>query len=103
MAKSQITQTAIPVLSSVTGVIEELLVPDGEKVLANTELCKIKISEALGEAPALQTTTHAQPLQPSQSPLPAPSQPELPTHASIPTILPPIPPLPSKNLVLLLL
>ncbi|XP_064403563.1 dihydrolipoyllysine-residue succinyltransferase component of 2-oxoglutarate dehydrogenase complex, mitochondrial-like isoform X2 [Halichondria panicea] len=98
IAEIETDKTAIPVLSSVTGVIEELFVPDGEKVLANTELCKIKISETLGEAPALQTTTQQPPppLQPSQSPLPAPSQPELPTHASIPTILPPIPPLPNQ-------
>ena len=37
-------QTAIPVPSPVTGVIEELLVPDGETVVAGTELCKIKIT-----------------------------------------------------------
>ena len=38
------SQTAIPVPSPVSGVIEELFVPDGEKVNAGDQLCKIKIT-----------------------------------------------------------
>ena len=37
-------QTALPVQAPVSGVIEELLVPDGEKVTAGTQLCKIRIT-----------------------------------------------------------
>ena len=38
------SQTAIPVPSPVSGVIEELFVPDGEKVNAGDQLCKIRIT-----------------------------------------------------------
>ena len=37
-------QTSIPVPSSVSGVIEELLVADGDTVTAGTDLCKIRIT-----------------------------------------------------------
>ena len=37
-------QTAIPIPSPVFGVIEEIFVPDGEKVEAGNQLCKIKIT-----------------------------------------------------------
>ena len=38
------SQTAIPVPAPYSGVIEELFVPDGEKVEGGTELCKIKLA-----------------------------------------------------------
>lgn len=38
------SQTALPVPSPVSGVIEELFVPDGEKVNAGDQLCKIRIT-----------------------------------------------------------
>ena len=42
-------QTSIPVPSSVSGVIEELLVADGDTVMAGTDLCKIRITGKIVE------------------------------------------------------
>ncbi|XP_065919265.1 dihydrolipoyllysine-residue succinyltransferase component of 2-oxoglutarate dehydrogenase complex, mitochondrial-like [Dysidea avara] len=52
VAEIETDKTAIPVPSPVTGVIEELLVPDGETVVAGTELCKIKITDKVDATPA---------------------------------------------------
>ena len=38
------SQTSIPVPSSVNGVVEELLVADGDTVTAGTDLCRIRIT-----------------------------------------------------------
>lgn len=43
------SQTSILVPSPVSGVIHEIFVPDGEKVEAGTQLCKIKITTASGK------------------------------------------------------
>lgn len=38
------SQTSIPVPSSVSGVVEELLVADGDTVTAGADLCRIRIT-----------------------------------------------------------
>jgi len=40
----QCLKTSIPIPSSVSGVIEELLVADGDTVTAGTDLCRIRVT-----------------------------------------------------------
>ncbi|XP_068607872.1 dihydrolipoyllysine-residue succinyltransferase component of 2-oxoglutarate dehydrogenase complex, mitochondrial [Brachionichthys hirsutus] len=89
-------KTSVQVPSPAAGVIEELLVPDGEKVEGGTPLFKLrkgagapKSSESpKSEAPA------AAPPQPSAAPPPTPP-PRASAVGPIPTTMPPVPPVPA--------
>jgi len=81
----------------VTGVIRELLVSDGGKVVANTELCRIDPS---GDSPKQEPTAQAEPptaRTEAPSPPQATQEPEPVRETPIPTEPPPVPPLPGKE------
>lgn len=90
-------QTAIPVLSPVAGIINDLIIPDGEKVHANTELCKILVKHDVGDAQSPQPLAE-EPSSPTPAPSPEPSSttPKESPDTPIPSSLPPVPPVPSK-------
>lgn len=91
------TQTAIPVPSPVSGVIEELFVPDGDKVTAGSQLCKINTSSttqaAAAEAPPTQQPSAAAKGGAGPPTATPPPQAEA-TPTPTPTSPPPPPPLP---------
>jgi 2-oxoglutarate dehydrogenase E2 component (dihydrolipoamide succinyltransferase) len=85
-------------------VIEELLIPDGEKVVAGDQLCKIKITDAVdsGASTSPPVTTESPPPPPPQATPMAPPQatpmappPPQAAEGPIPTTPPPVPPIPS--------
>uniref|UniRef100_A0A3P9NVT8 Dihydrolipoyllysine-residue succinyltransferase component of 2-oxoglutarate dehydrogenase complex, mitochondrial n=1 Tax=Poecilia reticulata TaxID=8081 RepID=A0A3P9NVT8_POERE len=77
-------KTSVQVPSPATGVIQELLVPDGGKVEGGTPLFKLK----KGESPK----AAAAPPPPSAAPTPPPPP---STVGPIPTTMPPVPPVPA--------
>ncbi|XP_019909697.1 dihydrolipoyllysine-residue succinyltransferase component of 2-oxoglutarate dehydrogenase complex, mitochondrial isoform X2 [Esox lucius] len=86
-------KTSVPVPSPSAGVIEELLVPDGEKVEGGQALFKLRkgaVAARASEAPPAEA--------PAVSPPPlaaAPPPPHAPSAVGpIPTTLPPVPPVP---------
>ncbi|XP_060938819.1 dihydrolipoyllysine-residue succinyltransferase component of 2-oxoglutarate dehydrogenase complex, mitochondrial [Limanda limanda] len=84
-------KTSVQVPAPVAGVIEELLIPDGEKVEAGTPLFKLRkgaVAPKAAEAPK----AAAAPPPPSAAapPPPAPS-----AVGPIPTTMPPVPPVPA--------
>ncbi|KAL3873099.1 hypothetical protein ACJMK2_036257 [Sinanodonta woodiana] len=92
LAEIETDKTSIPVPSPVTGVIEELLVPDGNKVVAGQQLLKIRLSDAASQkkkdAPPADTPKKAEaPAAPTPPPSPTPSA----SAGPIPTKQPPVP------------
>uniref|UniRef100_A0A3P8ZML6 Dihydrolipoyllysine-residue succinyltransferase component of 2-oxoglutarate dehydrogenase complex, mitochondrial n=1 Tax=Esox lucius TaxID=8010 RepID=A0A3P8ZML6_ESOLU len=90
-------KTSVPVPSPSAGVIEELLVPDGEKVEGGQALFKLRkgaVAARASEAPPAEA--------PAVSPPPlaaAPPPPHAPSAVGpIPTTLPPVPPVPGAPL-----
>lgn len=80
-------KTSLQVPAPASGVIEELLIPDGGKVEAGTALFKLRkgAGPPKAEAPAA-----AAPPPPSAAPPPPPS-----AMGPIPTAMPPVPPVPA--------
>uniref|UniRef100_A0A8C6T952 Dihydrolipoyllysine-residue succinyltransferase component of 2-oxoglutarate dehydrogenase complex, mitochondrial n=1 Tax=Neogobius melanostomus TaxID=47308 RepID=A0A8C6T952_9GOBI len=74
-------KTSVQVPSPASGVIEELLVPDGGKVEGGTPLFKLRKGAPAAAAP------------PPPTPAPPPSQPS--AVGPIPTTMPPVPPVPA--------
>ncbi|KAK3608563.1 hypothetical protein CHS0354_042548 [Potamilus streckersoni] len=97
LAEIETDKTSIPVPSPVSGVIEELLVPDGNKVVAGQQLLKIKISDAASQKKKDSTPAET-PTKAEAPATPKPSQPPTPSAAAgpIPTKRPPVP-LPPKG------
>jgi len=96
-------KTSIPVPSPGAGVIEELLVEDGGKVVAGQQLFKLRLTDAksaAAAAPAAPQPTAAQPAAPTPAAAAAPAAPSPPssTAGPIPTSAPPVPPVPSAPL-----
>ncbi|KAL8564280.1 hypothetical protein ACOMHN_050891 [Nucella lapillus] len=94
-------KTSLALLAPASGVIEELLVPDGEKVVAGQELYKLKLS---GEAPAKKAEPAAQqPAAAAAAPPPPPPPPSAAQASSTagppPSSPPPVPPMPTQPLV----
>uniref|UniRef100_A0A1X7V708 Dihydrolipoamide acetyltransferase component of pyruvate dehydrogenase complex n=1 Tax=Amphimedon queenslandica TaxID=400682 RepID=A0A1X7V708_AMPQE len=101
IAEIETDKTAIPIPSPVFGIIEEIFVPDGEKVVAGDQLCKIKVSAEAPPPTASPPTPKesATPPPPPPSPPSAPPPPSAPSAAGpIPTTPPPPPPLPTMPL-----
>ena len=73
-----------------SGVIEELFVPDGEKVTAGAQLCRINTSGSAASQPAAAAATETPPTT-----TPPPQAEATPTP--IPTSPPPPPPLPGQQ------
>lgn len=93
VAEIETDKTSIQVMAPAAGVIEELLVPDGDRVTPGMPLFKLKLSD--GSAPA------AAPAAPAAAPTPAAPAtppPAAPSAAAgpIPTTPPPVPPVPSQ-------
>lgn len=95
-------QTAIQVMAPCAGVIEELLVPDGEKVIAGQDLFRLKTGGAPAAKPAAAeaaapVAAAAEPPSPSPPAAAAPSPPAASPDISgpIPSSPPPVPPLPT--------
>ncbi|ESO03479.1 hypothetical protein HELRODRAFT_80560 [Helobdella robusta] len=89
-------KTSIPVPSPANGVIEALLVEDGSKVLAGTQLFKLKIT---APSPAASVPSPPPPPPKAASPPPTPAaapKPPPPVPAPIPKAPAPSAPLPSK-------
>uniref|UniRef100_A0A3Q3W006 Dihydrolipoyllysine-residue succinyltransferase component of 2-oxoglutarate dehydrogenase complex, mitochondrial n=1 Tax=Mola mola TaxID=94237 RepID=A0A3Q3W006_MOLML len=87
-------KTSVQVPSPAAGVIEELLVPDGEKVEGGTPLFKLRKGAGApkaAEAPKAEALTAATPPPPSAAPPPPPAS----TVGPIPTTMPPVPPVPA--------
>lgn len=88
-------KTSVQVPSPASGVIEELLVPDGGKVEGGTPLFKLRKGAGApkaAEAPAAEAPTAAAPPPPA----PAPPPPPPPSAVGpIPTTMPPVPPVPA--------
>lgn len=88
-------KTSVPVPSSVSGVIEELLVEDGSTVTPGTILLRVKVG-AGGAAPAKPAAVAA-PAPAAAAPPPPPAAAAAPAPvaaAPIPTTAPPAPPVP---------
>lgn len=93
VAEIETDKTTVPVPSPTAGVILELLIPDGERVEAGSDLFKLQLGAAAVAAPKPAT-----PAPPPEAP-PAPSAPAAPApapKAEIPTTPPPVPPLPTE-------
>lgn len=96
------SQTAIPVPSPVTGIVEELFIADGDTVSPGAQLCRIKAS---GDAPPTEASREAETREPPAKTAPPPpitppsaaAAPEIATP--IPTSAPPPPPLPGQMYV----
>uniref|UniRef100_A0A4W5QG41 Dihydrolipoyllysine-residue succinyltransferase component of 2-oxoglutarate dehydrogenase complex, mitochondrial n=1 Tax=Hucho hucho TaxID=62062 RepID=A0A4W5QG41_9TELE len=85
-------KTSVQVPSPAAGVIEELLVPDGEKVEGGQALFKLRkgaVAAQAAEAPAAAVAAPPSPHAASPTPSPAPS-----ALGPIPTTMPPVPPVP---------
>ncbi|XP_062973942.1 dihydrolipoyllysine-residue succinyltransferase component of 2-oxoglutarate dehydrogenase complex, mitochondrial [Elgaria multicarinata webbii] len=80
-------KTSVQVPAPAAGVIEALLVPDGEKVEGGTPLFKLRKT---GAAPAKAKPAAAPTPEPATPAEPAPATP--PPAAPIPTMMPPVPP-----------
>ncbi|KAI3363746.1 hypothetical protein L3Q82_001361 [Scortum barcoo] len=78
-------KTSVQVPSPATGVIEELLVPDGGKVEGGTPLFKLRTGAAAAKAA---------PSPAADAPVAAPPPP--PPPAAAPTAMPPVPPVPPQ-------
>nr|VZH96282.1 unnamed protein product [Spirometra erinaceieuropaei] len=89
IAEIETDKTAIPVLSPCTGVITELLIQDGEKVVYAQEIGKVDEKAVEAKAPEPEKPKPAEPAA-KATPAPAPSAPAPPTPA------PPTPPAPSR-------
>uniref|UniRef100_A0A673XNZ3 Dihydrolipoyllysine-residue succinyltransferase component of 2-oxoglutarate dehydrogenase complex, mitochondrial n=1 Tax=Salmo trutta TaxID=8032 RepID=A0A673XNZ3_SALTR len=85
-------KTSVQVPSPAAGVIEELLVPDGEKVEGGQALFKLRkgaVAAQAAEAPAAAVAAPPPPHAAATTPSPAPS-----ALGPIPTTMPPVPPIP---------
>uniref|UniRef100_A0A669B7F5 Dihydrolipoyllysine-residue succinyltransferase component of 2-oxoglutarate dehydrogenase complex, mitochondrial n=1 Tax=Oreochromis niloticus TaxID=8128 RepID=A0A669B7F5_ORENI len=82
-------KTSVQVPSPASGVIEELLVPDGGKVEGGTPLFKLRKGAA--ETPKAEAPAAAAPPPPSAAPPPPPPS----SVGPIPTAMPPVPPVPA--------
>jgi len=92
VAEVETDKTGIPITSPTAGVIEELLVEDGDTVTPGMALLKISTDAAAAvAAPAAKEPKKKE--EPAAAP-PAAAAP--PTPVSIPESLPPVPPVPSK-------
>jgi len=87
-------KTSVPVPSTVSGVIESLLVDDGATVTPGTKLVTIKVGEG-GPAPAKPAAAKATPPPPPPPPPPAAVPPPPAAAAPIPAMPPPPPPPPT--------
>uniref|UniRef100_A0A0L8G5Y6 Dihydrolipoyllysine-residue succinyltransferase component of 2-oxoglutarate dehydrogenase complex, mitochondrial n=1 Tax=Octopus bimaculoides TaxID=37653 RepID=A0A0L8G5Y6_OCTBM len=90
VAEIETDKTTIPVPSPVAGVIEQFFVEDGEKVEAEQQLFKVKLS-AGGAAPPPPPAAAAVETSPPPPPPPAAA-----AAGPIPSTPPPVTPLPSK-------
>jgi len=94
VAEIETDKTTVPVPSPAAGVITELLISDGERVEAGSDLFKLQLGGGGAAAPKA-----AAPAPPPEAPAvpaaPAPAA-AAPAPAAIPTTPPPIPPLPTK-------
>lgn len=87
-------KTSVQVPSPATGVIEELLVPDGGKVEGGTLLFKLRKgggAPKAAEAPKAEAPAASAPPSPSAAPPPPPPS----ALGPIPTTMPPVPPVPT--------
>ncbi|XP_053191711.1 dihydrolipoyllysine-residue succinyltransferase component of 2-oxoglutarate dehydrogenase complex, mitochondrial isoform X2 [Scomber japonicus] len=85
-------KTSVQVPSPASGVIEELLIPDGGKVEGGTPLFKLRKGAA--EAPKAEVPAAAATPPPSAAP-PSPPPPPPSAVGPIPTTMPPVPPVPA--------
>ncbi|XP_070179278.1 dihydrolipoyllysine-residue succinyltransferase component of 2-oxoglutarate dehydrogenase complex, mitochondrial-like isoform X2 [Littorina saxatilis] len=87
-------KTSLALLAPASGIIEELLVPDGGKVVAGQEIYKLKLS---GDAPAKKAEPAAEKPAAAEAAAPAPPPPSQPssTAGPPPSSPPPVPPKPS--------
>ncbi|XP_076017743.1 dihydrolipoyllysine-residue succinyltransferase component of 2-oxoglutarate dehydrogenase complex, mitochondrial [Genypterus blacodes] len=89
-------KTSVQVPSPAAGVIEELLIPDGERVEGGTPLFKLRKGAGApkaAEAPKVEAPAAAAPPPPSAAPPPPPS-----AAGPIPSTMPPVPPVPTHAL-----
>ncbi|XP_062253081.1 dihydrolipoyllysine-residue succinyltransferase component of 2-oxoglutarate dehydrogenase complex, mitochondrial [Platichthys flesus] len=87
-------KTSVQVPAPAAGVIEELLIPDGEKVEAGTPLFKLRkgaVAPKAAEAPKAEAPAAAAPPPPSAAAPPPPPS----AVGPIPTTMPPVPPVPA--------
>ncbi|CAB1436234.1 unnamed protein product [Pleuronectes platessa] len=87
-------KTSVQVPAPVAGVIEELLIPDGEKVEAGTPLFKLRkgaVAPKAAEAPKAEAPAAVAPPPPSAAAPPPPPS----SVGPIPTTMPPVPPVPA--------
>uniref|UniRef100_A0AAX7W6V1 Dihydrolipoyllysine-residue succinyltransferase component of 2-oxoglutarate dehydrogenase complex, mitochondrial n=1 Tax=Astatotilapia calliptera TaxID=8154 RepID=A0AAX7W6V1_ASTCA len=87
-------KTSVQVPSPASGVIEELLVPDGGKVEGGTPLFKLRKGAGApkaAETPKAEAPAAAAPPPPSAAPPPPPPS----SVGPIPTAMPPVPPVPA--------
>jgi len=98
VAEIETDKTSITVPSPAAGVILELLVPDGERVEAGQDLCKLEVGAGGGAAAAAPAAPAPEtPAAPAAPAAPAPAAPAAPVaKAEIPKAPPPIPPVPTK-------
>ncbi|XP_034419268.1 dihydrolipoyllysine-residue succinyltransferase component of 2-oxoglutarate dehydrogenase complex, mitochondrial [Cyclopterus lumpus] len=85
-------KTSLQVPAPASGVIEELLVPDGGKVEAGTALFKLRKGAGTPKAPKAEAPAAAAPPPPSATPPPPPPPSAV---GPIPTTMPPVPPVPA--------
>ncbi|XP_033733805.1 dihydrolipoyllysine-residue succinyltransferase component of 2-oxoglutarate dehydrogenase complex, mitochondrial-like [Pecten maximus] len=85
-------KTSIPVPSPAAGFVEELFVPDGERVEPGQQLFKLKLS---GDAPAAAAGAEKVAAEPAPAATSAPEAASATGSGPIPTTPPPVQPLPS--------
>lgn len=92
VAEIETDKTTVPVPSPTAGVILELLIPDGERVEAGSDLFKLQVGGGAAPAPKAAAPAPEAPASPAPAPAAAAPAPK----AAIPTTPPPVPPVPSK-------
>ncbi|XP_076004858.1 dihydrolipoyllysine-residue succinyltransferase component of 2-oxoglutarate dehydrogenase complex, mitochondrial-like [Genypterus blacodes] len=91
VAEIETDKTSVPVPSPASGVIEELLVPDGGRVEGGMPLFKLR--KGAGPAKAAHAATAEAPAAAAAAAAPPPPPPPPP---SAPTAMPPVPPVPTQ-------
>eukprot|EP00731_Ephydatia_muelleri_P027699 Em0019g572a len=90
IAEIETDKTSIPIPAPVAGILGDFLVPEGGKVTAGINLCRIKIAGATAQQPS-------KPVAAASPPPPPPSK-QAPTPSPIPKAAPPPPALPGQPL-----
>merc|ERR1712142_730060 len=89
VAEVETDKTTVPVPSPTAGVILELLIPDGERVEAGSDLFKLQVGA--GGAPAAPKAAAPEAPAAPAAPAAAPAAPAPAAKAEIPTTPPPVP------------